>query len=141
MDTLWTFDPGSRTVLPHAARSSPAMASISAVVNRSGTWTIVAVHGELDIQASYVLRDVRKSEPTGLILDLRGVTFMDAAGLDAIISCLHQASAGDGPRLVAPSPAVRRILQLTGTDQLFATFDTLDAALAAPVSGHPLPAS
>jgi anti-anti-sigma factor len=137
MGTVWKFDPVARKVIPLRARRSPAMVSISVVLNVSGPRTIIAIYGDLDIQATYLLRELPGSECERVIFDLHGVSFMDAAGLDAIIGC-HNRTRGSGPSpLVSPSIAVTRILDLTGTEQLFSTFDTLDAALAAPL-GSPL---
>jgi len=132
MGTLWEFDPGSRKVTPLWPRRSPVLASISALLNSSGAWTMIAIYGEMDIQATYLLREVPKSECEGVIFDLHGVTFMDAAGLDALLGCHKRMQARGEPRLVAPSTAVRRILHLTRTTHEFATFSTLEAASAAP---------
>lgn len=132
MGTLWMFDPGSRTVIPLWPRRSPVTDSVSALLSSSGAWTVLALHGEVDIQATYLLREVPKSGCEGLIFDLHGVTFMDAAGLGALIACHKRMQATGEPRLVAPSTAVRRILHLTGTTDAVTTFRTLDAALAAP---------
>jgi anti-anti-sigma factor len=132
MGTLWMFDPGSREVIPLWPRRSPVVDSVSALLNISGGWTMIALYGEMDLQATYLLREVPQSECEGLIFDLHGVTFMDAAGLGALIACHKRMQARGEPRLVAPSTAARRILHLTGTTHAFTTFRTLDAALAAP---------
>ncbi len=52
-------------------------------------------------------------EETQVVLDLGQVTFIDSAGLSAILSCLKQAVAMGGDlKLCAVSPAVRDTLEL-----------------------------
>jgi anti-anti-sigma factor len=104
------------------------------MLRRSGPWTVIAVSGEMDIQVLELVPDVSESEAGRVVFDLSRVTFMDAAGFDAIMRYQDKAhAAGGNTRLVAPSTAVRRILTMTGTTQMFATFGSLDAALSAPL--------
>ena len=51
-----------------------------------------------------------------IILDLSGVTAIDAAGIGALVSLR---AAGTHLRLVAPSLAVRQVLRLTRLDSVF----------------------
>jgi anti-anti-sigma factor len=75
------------------------------------------------------------------VLDLHGVTFMDAKGLATLVDIQRRArGAGGCVRLVAPSPSVRRVLKLTGCDHVFQTFDSLLPAMSAPLETDPEPA-
>jgi anti-anti-sigma factor len=50
-------------------------------------------------------------QPPCLLLDLSGVTFLDHAGLDALLRCQDRiASASGTVELLAPSPSVVRLL-------------------------------
>ena len=101
---------------------------------RSGPWTVILIAGDMDIQVLDLMPDLRTSASVRAVIDLHRVTFMDASGLSALLICQTQATATGGcVRLLAPSAAVRRLLMLTGTNAVFATFWTLDAALSAPV--------
>jgi anti-anti-sigma factor len=92
----------------------------------------------MDIQVLDLMPDPRTVEASRFVLDLRRVTFMDASGLSALLLCQRQAAAAGGcGRLLAPPPPVRRLLMMTGTNPVFATFWTLDAALSTPVLGSP----
>jgi len=58
---------------------------------------------------------VIQQHPRDIILDLNGVTAIDAAGIGALVSLL---AAGIYLRVV-PSSAVRQVLRLTGLDSVF----------------------
>jgi anti-sigma B factor antagonist len=89
-------------------------------------WTIertvpgrIKVRGEIDLASSRDLRRCLEAElagPSGGVeVDLSGVDFIDSNGLHTLIRA-HQYASARGSRLVvvAPSAAVRRVLELTG---------------------------
>ncbi len=86
--------------------------------------TIVRASGELDAHTARELL-ARTTEQLagssgGVDLDLSGVSFLDSGGLRAL--ALLDALGGGGRgglRLVAPSPAVCRVLALTGQTDRF----------------------
>ena len=77
----------------------------------------VRVAGEVDTASASAL----EFELTGIagpvtVLDLRGVGFMDAAGLTALVRA-HRRAVEDGRELIAlPSRRVRRLLRLVAVD-------------------------
>jgi anti-sigma B factor antagonist len=82
----------------------------------------LVVRGELDAHAAPSLEERlgSLSPDTDVTLDLEGVTFVDSSGLRVLIS-QHRRLADAGARLVvhSPSPAVTRLVELTGlTDHL-----------------------
>ena len=95
----------------------------------------VAFAGELDLlsvpTAVGALRDVHQ-HPGDVILDLRELTFMDAAGLAVIVNAGHRARRA-GHRFVihVRSPGVRRLLELARADRtLEIVVDDTEAAAA-----------
>ncbi|HYO39519.1 MAG TPA: STAS domain-containing protein [Nocardioidaceae bacterium] len=55
-----------------------------------------------------------------VVVDLSAVTFMDGAGLDALLAARHAVQGAGGIfRLSAPRPSVRYVLALTGTEDAF----------------------
>lgn len=121
-----------------ARRPTSPTPSVSVQRCRSGPWTIFVVDGEMDSEVIPLLPELSASEARCVVFDLCGVSFMDAAALGLIASIQQKArQAGGCVRLVAPSARVCRIMMLTGTDQAFLSFPTLDAALTAPVLGAP----
>jgi anti-anti-sigma factor len=79
-----------------------------------------AVVGEVDLATAQVLRDrllnVLRQHPWSVLnVDLSGVTFLDCAGISALVA-VHNAAVRVGcqMRLTGPRPIVHRILDLTG---------------------------
>lgn len=96
----------------------------------------VIVRGEIDLETGPPLRDhlaatlLRAPE---LVLDLRGVSFIDSTGLQALVATRRRANlTGERFRLVvAPGGAVARILHLTGLDGAFEVDELADEPSAA----------
>jgi anti-anti-sigma factor len=88
--------------------------------------TIVAISGEIDVctEASLqqaLLRIIRE-RGARLMLDLSGISFIDCAGLRALLATRRRAEMRGGcMRPIATSAAVRRITELTGTHEALAT--------------------
>jgi anti-sigma B factor antagonist len=90
--------------------------------HRTGTHTVVGVAGELDVASAPALRDsllglLNRGVPS-LVVDLRGVTFVDSTGVGSLLRIHHrQGLLGGSIHFVADQPAVLRVLeimQLTG---------------------------
>ena len=66
-----------------------------------------------------------------VVVDLGEVTFMDSAGLGALVGLLKRlAGRGGDLRLARPRPGVKLVLEITRANKIFALFATLDEALA-----------
>jgi len=100
----------------------------------------VALAGELDIvnapELESQLAAIEADAADTLVLDLRGVEFIDSTGLRALIAANERARAA-GRRLVIVrgAKAVDRLLSLTQLDQRLEIVDDPDALGARPVSG------
>jgi anti-anti-sigma factor len=87
------------------------------------TGMVVVASGEIDLATSPDLRkallDPQASART-VVLDLRGVTFIDSSGLGVIVGQQKRAREnGDGFAVViAGASAVERILELSGLDNV-----------------------
>ena len=81
--------------------------------------TVVTVSGELDVASSQVLeQELTKLRGTAtLIVDLRGLTFIDSTGLGVLVRA-HQVAKEQSCRfgLVRGEGQVNRLLALTGLD-------------------------
>ena len=78
------------------------------------------VDGELDLATSPVLEtrltDVQSNGNTGVVLDLKNVTFMDSNALHAFIRAADRATRmGRAFVIVNASPMVRKLLHITQT--------------------------
>lgn len=68
-----------------------------------------------------------------LVADLSKTTFCDSTGVSALVRTFKRATAsGGGMRLVVSSPAVHRVLSITGVDHLMPLYPSVAASLAAP---------
>jgi anti-anti-sigma factor len=79
--------------------------------------------GELDLAGgAHTIARVRgalRRAPRRVDLDLRAIEFIDLGGVSALITCRRMCGArGAELRIVATSPAVRRLLELTGLEAL-----------------------
>jgi len=113
-------------------------ASVSVRVSVSGTWTIVAIVGEMDLLVVPLVSELVDADARHLVFELRQVTFMDGRGLDLLLRSQRDAlKAGGCVRLVAPSRKVRRLLMLTGSNREFTTFESVDEATSVPAPAPP----
>jgi len=102
-------------------------------VQHHDDWAVVLVSGEVDLATCPQLRDVLaglvEQGVYHLIVDLEQVSFLDSSGIGVLISVRRRIREHGGSlRLTAPSPHVRRVLELTGITTLLPTYATLDEA-------------
>ncbi|MFH8409291.1 ANTAR domain-containing protein [Streptomyces sp. NPDC018019] len=95
---------------------------------RSGDRTAVAVQGELDMDAcewiEHDLSDAMSRSVRGIDLHLDAVPFCDCAGLNMLLRLRFHALAQDRTVIIrSSSPAVERLLDLTGARKLFVAPD------------------
>lgn len=95
---------------------------------------LVTLPAEIDISNDGLVEDELTSALGDglavLVADGSRTTFCASAGMSALIRAHHQAQAAGTQLRVAASPAVRRILELTGADQVLDTYPSLADALA-----------
>jgi anti-sigma B factor antagonist len=89
-------------------------------VQRRNAVTIVRPHGELDLATVETLRATLDGVENArrLVLDLRGLSFIDSTGLRLLVR-LDQRAQRDGFQLtlVAPAPPADTAIRLSGLDQ------------------------
>ena len=104
--------------------------SVAAVILGGGAGTRLSPADLASVGALRTrLRDVLVDGGVHLLVDLRDVTFMDSAGLGALVAIRKQARVFRGSfGVVAPSRQVRRLLELTSLDKVFPCFDSLEEA-------------
>jgi anti-anti-sigma factor len=121
MESDMDSDRGGR-MSPTARQGPPHAAAEGWVVGRCRhapvTW--VAPQGEVDRDAAPLLHHrlaVAVDDGTDVVLDLSAVTFLDCAGVRAVLMAHHAAAAaGRTVTLLAPRPIVGLVLQVTGLD-------------------------
>lgn len=99
-----------------------------------GSWQVLSVVGDLDVTSSPQVRNevvrLLTDGATHLVIDLAAVPFVDSFGLGVLIGALKRTRAGGGELvLVVTDPGVRRLLSLTGLDEVFDLAESLDEAV------------
>ncbi|QKW05225.1 STAS domain-containing protein [Streptomyces sp. NA04227] len=104
-------------------------------VYRRGDFTVVELHGEVDILACHHVTPLLDSLTSGpgpaLVVDLRGTEFCDCSGL-GLLARAHRRARERGGRvgLVCTRPLQLRIIALTGLDQALTPAATVEEAMA-----------
>jgi anti-sigma B factor antagonist len=98
------------------------MSQLEIITERREGQTRIALVGELDIasapQFEEGLAELEEDSPGVLVLDLRGVEFIDSTGLRAVIAADERArSAGRRLVVVRGPAAVERVFSVTQLDQ------------------------
>jgi anti-sigma B factor antagonist len=83
----------------------------------------VVLDGEIDISTCPAVRRLLMAAISGgdvhLAVDMSGVTFIDARGIGVLVAAANRARrAGGGLSLLAPSPQVRRLLDVFHLDAI-----------------------
>lgn len=97
---------------------------------------IFHLHGELDLHTAPSFRReaerlfARHQRLSTVIIVLRKVSFVDSSGLGAILNLYRAVQSNNGRLvLVAPQPAVQRVLQFAGLLKIIDTVETESKAL------------
>jgi anti-sigma B factor antagonist len=104
-------------------------------VERRDDITIVQPRGDLDVATAGTLRaaldGLERTEC--LVLDLRGLSFIDSTGLHLLVA-LHQRAQRDGFRLtlLAPAAPLDKAIQLCGLDETLPFVEVVDAVQSEP---------
>ena len=102
--------------------------------------TVLAVSGEVDVYTAPALRDriadLLDSGQHQLVIDLGGVEFLDSTGLGVLVADLTgPVEAGGSLSLVCPQERVLKLFRITGLDEVFTVYSTVDEALAGSSAG------
>ncbi len=97
----------------------------------------VALRGELDLEHAYTfdeeLKRLEGTRPSCLVLDLRGLTFLDSCGLARLLAARRRARREKRRMLlVRGTPAVQRLMSITAVGDHFETVSELPAELLVP---------
>jgi anti-sigma B factor antagonist len=102
--------------------SDPSPQPFGFEVEIQGSRAIVRLAGDLDMAAAATCRDVlhsvRHGDTTDVVVDLRGLTFLDSMGLSALLET-HNVGL-DGPHAVSfirGTGSVHRVFQITQMEE------------------------
>ena len=93
-----------------------------------GTMTLGGGADELDEAFALALRQAG----SGIVLDLTRLSYLDSAGIGAVVSCSKRAAASGAVMKIALATTgpVRKIFELTQLERGFEIFDDADSAAA-----------
>ena len=101
----------------------------------SGRTTVVTAAGEIDLTNAESLREALLSAlnagALGLVVDMTATTFIDSAGVTALVRASRRArDSAATVRLAVAAPSILRVLNLVGIDQLIKVRPSVTEALA-----------
>ena len=100
-----------------------------------GQVAVVTLPPEIDVTNADMVREellgVLNQGAALLIADLSKTSFCDSAGVSALVRVFRRAATSESAmRMVVSTPAVQRVLSITGVDRLVDTFPSVAASLA-----------
>ena len=109
-----------------------------------GQVAVVTLPEEIDVTNADAIREdllsVMNQGALLLIADLSKTNFCESAGVSALVRTFRRASTGASDmRLVVSTPAVQRVLSITGVDRLIDVYPSVAASLASPYPGQAEP--
>jgi anti-sigma B factor antagonist len=113
-----------------------ANASLTTLVARRHRPNVLPLKGEIDLHVSPALRQslnaMTEKKPERMVIDLSRATYIDSAGLAALILAMQTVQAYGGRFfLTGLRETMRSIFETSRLDQVFQIFPDVDAALTA----------
>jgi anti-anti-sigma factor len=103
--------------------------SFSVETGSLGEAALVSLSGDLDLstakRAEQEIEAAERAAPATLVVDLRGLTFMDSTGLRVVVSAAKRAGRANRRLVIIQGPAaVRRVFEITRLDERLDIVDT-----------------
>jgi anti-sigma B factor antagonist len=96
--------------------------------------SVITVEGELDLSTAprlkWMLVDALQTGRARIVLDLSRTTFMDSTALGVLVALGRRLDERERLVIAGASPDVLKIFEYAGLDDAFASFRTLDEAVA-----------
>jgi anti-sigma B factor antagonist len=111
----------------------PAQLDLEKVSGSNGSNLVTRLSGKLSLETVHNFIQTLRPEPaTHLVLDMSGVSFLDSAGVGALVSLfVHRRNLGKSFALAGLTTQGMAVLQVAGLVKLLPNFPTIEAALAA----------
>ncbi|MRJ75518.1 anti-sigma factor antagonist [Aeromicrobium sp. SMF47] len=106
--------------------------SLTIADRSAGDFHVVELAGDIDIDSARELRAhivgcIADRSPR-VVVDLTEVAFMDSSGLGALVGGWQLTREGGAFRIAGANPVVRRVLSITGMEDVFDLYPTVDDA-------------
>ena len=111
-------------------------ASLATRVLRQDRPNVLAIAGDIDLHVSPIvteaLNGMIKKKPRRIVIDLSRATYIDSAGVAALMVAKQEVEAYGGEFFLSGvQETIRLILETSGLDRIFWIFPDADTALAA----------
>ena len=102
-----------------------------------GQVAVVTLPAEIDVTNAGTVQDellaALNQSAALLVADMSKTNFCDSSGVSALVRAFRRADAnGQAMRFVVSTPAVQRVLSITGVDRLVGVYPSVAASLAGP---------
>jgi len=116
-----------------AGLMQPARLDLEKDSASNGSSLVTRLSGKLSLETVHNFIQTMRPEPAEhLVLEMSGVSFLDSAGVGALVSLfVHRRNAGKSFALAGLTQQGNAVLQVAGLTKLLPNFPTVDAALAA----------
>src|SRR5215472_3173011 len=110
-------------------------ASLVTSVPRQQHPNVLALEGDIDLHVSPTVTEslnaMIKKKPERMVIDLSGATYIDSAGMAALILAMQEVEAYGGEFFLSGLPeTLRSIFETSRLDRTFRIFPHVEAALA-----------
>lgn len=98
----------------------------------AGDFHVVELAGDIDIESARELRahivQCIADSSARVVVDLTEVAFMDSSGLGALVGGWQMTREDGEFRVAGASPVVQRVLSITGMEEVFQLYPTVEDA-------------
>lgn len=125
-----------------ASRASVRYVDLNISTQYQDDYAVVSATGEIDLHTAPRLQSelatLLRTGTGRLVIDLGRVEFCDSTGVNVLLAALRRAKDQGGSMcLVSPQAAVRKILRITGLDNVFPLYETLEEAMGTAPATEP----
>lgn len=123
----------SRVLRYRAELMQPAQLDLERLSSSNGSSLVTRLNGKLSLETVHNFIQTLRSEPAAhLVLDMSGVSFLDSAGVGALVSLfVHRRNSGKSFAIAGLTRQGTAVMQVAGLTKLLPNFPTIEAALEA----------
>jgi anti-sigma B factor antagonist len=123
----------SRVVRYPAELMQPSQLDLEKLSSSNGSSLVTRLNGKLSLETVHNFIQTLRPEPAAhLVLDMSGVSFLDSAGVGALVSLfVHRRNNGKSFAIAGLTQQGTAVLQVAGLTKLLPNFPTVEAALEA----------
>jgi anti-sigma B factor antagonist len=116
----------------------PARLDLEKLSSSNGSGVVTRLSGKLSLETVHNFIGTMRQEPAPhLILDMSGVSFLDSAGVGALVQLfVHRRTEGKSFALASLTQQGRAVLQVSGLAKLLPNYPSVEEAQTAREAGN-----